>query len=357
MQPLHVLVTLATSVAVSNPFGFIPLDEIVVEAALRRNLGGRETSRVLSPVSRHLITPMLSTEDSQEVERETLAQLSSTLKPARLSMAQRGLHQAVALTRIPLARVSAGLNWHWRASFGVCSSPPVRLGSGIYVLKASTMEWWCVGDEDKLAELLTAVKAIGVCRRQFGWVRDWQVRRSNRDWAIWRSGRLMRSVPHVDVPMDLQGHYWPARWGIRPPYRHPAHQAIVALPPMAGSSMADAPEQQSDTLQWRGLTLHRPTRTLVYSGRRHHLTPTEADLLATLIQAQGQPVWREILLQQSRPQFNMPVGKSAGADHPSKQSAERTLDVYIHRLRLILEHDAHHPGRLVTLRGWGYRLT
>lgn len=265
MRSLHIQAYLATPVAVNNPFGFLPLDEIVVEAALCRNLGRRETARALSPASRQPVMPLLSTDASSEAEREALAQLSANPRMARLSKAQRAIREAVALTLIPLDRTGAGDDWYWRASFSVSKRPPVRLRSGVYVLNVSRLEWWCVGDEDKLTRVLATVQTISVCRRHHGSVREWRVSRSNRDWTVWRSGCLMRSVPYVQVPDDLRQRYWPASWGIRPPYQHPAHQRQVALPPVAGSLMDDAPAQQTDILQWRDLTLRRRERTLEFS--------------------------------------------------------------------------------------------
>jgi DNA-binding winged helix-turn-helix (wHTH) protein len=356
MRSLHIRAYLATPLAVNNPFGFLPLDEIVVEAALRRNLGRRYAARVLSPTSRQPVTPSLTTDASSEAEREALAQLNASPGIARLSKGQRTIRETVALTRIPLDRTGAGDDWYWRASFGFSERGPVRLRSDVHVLNVPRLEWWCVGDEDKLTRLLATVQVIGVCQRHCGSVRAWRVSRSNRDWAVWRSGGLMRSVPYVQVPDDLRQRYWPARWGIRPPYRHPAYQRQVALPPVAGSSMDDAPGQPSDVLEWRDLTLHRRERTIEFSGRRRHLTPTEVEVLATLMQAQGQPVWRQVLLQRLCPPSDATGDRLASTNHSSKR-LEQTLDVYVHRLRVILETDAHHPERLVTLRGWGYRLT
>jgi DNA-binding response OmpR family regulator len=74
------------------------------------------------------------------------------------------------------------------------------------------------------------------------------------------------------------------------------------------------------------------------------------------MQAQGQPVWRQVLLQRLCPPSDAAGDRLASTNHSSKR-LEQTLDVYIHRLRVILETDVHHPERLVTLCGWGYRLT
>ncbi len=349
MQPLHIIATLATPVAVGNPFGFIPLDEIIVEAALRRNVGAMETARALSPMNQFLVTPSLTTDDPHKAESETLAQLSS--KMSRFSRARRAVCEAVALTRIPLARAGAESTWYWRASFSACKSQPTLISRGVHALDAPTLEWWCVGDQDKIASLLTSVNTIGAYRRWHGSVRDWRVNRSNRDWAVWRSARLMRSVPHVDVPTDMRERYLPARWGIRPPYTHPLNQVEVALPPMTDVD-SETREPQSDALQWQDLALNRQTRVLVCRGRELHLTPTEADLLGLLICAHGQPVWRETIIRR--------IWLSDSV-HPSTtswlhRSAERKLDVYIHRLRSYIEHNPHYPTRLITLRGWGFVL-
>lgn len=83
------------------------------------------------------------------------------------------------------------------------------------------------------------------------------------------------------------------------------------------------------------LAVHRPTETL-------SLTPTEADLVRRLLQADGEPVPKDVLLQE--------VWGYSG------KVRSRTVDTTIHRLRAKLELDPGHPQHLITHRGRGIAL-
>ncbi len=333
MRSLHIRVILATPVAVRNPFGFIPFDEIIVEAALRRSLKARSVSDVLSPTNPDLVIPELSTDDSEDAERAALDRLDFRHKaPYPTDKSRRAIREVIVLTRIPLARGGTGSRWYWRASFGVCRTAPAESQRQTYLLMSATLEWWCMGDQDKIESLLAIVHTIGDSRRHAsrGAVRDWQINRANKDWAVWqqRAGLLAqptRSVPYADVPDDLKARHLPAAWGLRPPYRHPANQFQVALPPVVGTTFAQESPGDGD-LRLDGLTLRRQDRVLVCRGQQQHLTPTETELLAILMQARGQPVWRGAITRRLWPQPD----KAAEADSQLSRAAEQSLDVYVH---------------------------
>jgi len=78
------------------------------------------------------------------------------------------------------------------------------------------------------------------------------------------------------------------------------------------------------------------------SGSTLELSPKEFDLLAFLARNRGLVFSREQLLE-----------KVWGYDYAGNS---RTVDVHIRWLRQKIEADASHPGRIVTVRGTGYKL-
>lgn len=83
-------------------------------------------------------------------------------------------------------------------------------------------------------------------------------------------------------------------------------------------------------------------RKLVHADREEELTPTEAELLAYLLQRRGQALERAAILSDL---WGL-----------SDARASRTLDNHVARLRRKLEPDAGQPRHLVTVHGIGYRL-
>jgi hypothetical protein len=68
---LHVSASLSAPTAVDNLFGLIPLDEITIEAALRRSLRAGDVTRLLSPVNPDLVVPSLTIKDETAGNVET----------------------------------------------------------------------------------------------------------------------------------------------------------------------------------------------------------------------------------------------------------------------------------------------
>ena len=100
----------------------------------------------------------------------------------------------------------------------------------VFYKAALRIEWYCVGDRDDVAMLLSAVTHLGKKRSQ-GWgrVSRWEVIPWEEDWAIWREGRLTRGVPWQDVaerggPTNLM------LYGVRPSYYRRENQMPLAMP-------------------------------------------------------------------------------------------------------------------------------
>jgi hypothetical protein len=100
----------------------------------------------------------------------------------------------------------------------------------VYYRSALWVEWYCVADVEMLALLVYMTTHLGKKTSQ-GWGRvlRWEIDPVDKDWSIWRDGRLMRGIPTVDMPRD----YISTRtglYGIRPGYWDKRNQVELALP-------------------------------------------------------------------------------------------------------------------------------
>jgi DNA-binding response OmpR family regulator len=95
---------------------------------------------------------------------------------------------------------------------------------------------------------------------------------------------------------------------------------------------------------WRkgDLEVNSETHTVTRSGNRIELTPTEFELLATLIARPGRVFTRVELLDRLQ-------GQSFAA-------FERAIDVHVKNLRAKIEPDPHEPQYIETVFGVGYRM-
>jgi len=98
----------------------------------------------------------------------------------------------------------------------------------------------------------------------------------------------------------------------------------------------------SEVLHVADITLDRGARTVTVGGRHVRLTPTEFELLATLMAAPGRVFSRAALLE--------------AVQGVSIETMERSIDVHIRNLRTKIEPDASHPRYIETVFGVGYRL-
>lgn len=95
---------------------------------------------------------------------------------------------------------------------------------------------------------------------------------------------------------------------------------------------------------WRvgELEVNSETHTVTRAGTRIELTPTEFELLATLIARPGRVFSRTELLDRLQGQ--------------SFATFERAIDVHIKNLRAKIESDPHEPQYVETVFGIGYRM-
>ncbi len=103
------------------------------------------------------------------------------------------------------------------------------------------------------------------------------------------------------------------------------------------SSTPSAP----DLVRAADVTLDRTSRLVTVGDRRVELTPSEFDLLATLMVSPGRVFSRLELLDRLQ--------------GTAYEGYERTIDVHIRNLRAKIEPDPRHPRYVETVFGVGYR--
>jgi len=97
----------------------------------------------------------------------------------------------------------------------------------------------------------------------------------------------------------------------------------------------------SPRLQQGGIILDRETHSVLVDGREVHLTPSEFDLLAILMDAPGRVFSRLDLLEDLQ--------------GTSFEGVARTIDVHVRNLRTKIESDPANPRYIETVFGIGYR--
>ncbi len=98
---------------------------------------------------------------------------------------------------------------------------------------------------------------------------------------------------------------------------------------------------EQDILRAADITVDRVGRMVVVSDRQVELTPSEFNLLATLMAAPGRTFSRQELLER--------IQKT------TYEGYERTIDVHIRNLRAKIEPEASRPRYVETVYGIGYR--
>ena len=98
---------------------------------------------------------------------------------------------------------------------------------------------------------------------------------------------------------------------------------------------------EADLLRAADIVLDRNGRVVTVGDRQVDLTPSEFDLLATLMAAPGRAFSRLQLLERLQ--------------GTAFEGYERTIDVHIRNLRAKIEPDARNPRYIETVFGVGYR--
>lgn len=115
-------------------------------------------------------------------------------------------------------------------------SPSINLGAGqlkavslkLPTMLASILEWYCVGDPEKILYLLeTHVPAIGKLHNKgLGRVLKWEIEEAEEDKSVSYKGVVTRVMPK-----GFEGTGFEAIATIRPPYHHRSRLVPAILPP------------------------------------------------------------------------------------------------------------------------------
>jgi DNA-binding response OmpR family regulator len=105
------------------------------------------------------------------------------------------------------------------------------------------------------------------------------------------------------------------------------------------------PPEPDRALRYAGLEVDPARRAARLDGRPLDLTAVEFDLLHALVRAEGRVLSRELLIDAVR------------RSETAEDIRDRSIDVYVRRLRSKLEDDVRSPTYILTVRGIGYRLT
>ncbi|GAA3318316.1 hypothetical protein GCM10017710_35940 [Arthrobacter ramosus] len=130
-----------------------------------------------------------------------------------------------------------------------------------------------------------------------------------------------------------------------------ARVAAMMRRPRSGATAihpSEAPSSQR-TFRHNGLAFNYATRTVSIDGQDVRLTPTEFDLLYTLLEAGRTVLSKADLVRRLR---NEPYD----VGNYTSDADERSVEVHIGNLRRKLGDDAQNPRWLQTVRGVGYRL-
>ncbi len=104
---------------------------------------------------------------------------------------------------------------------------------------------------------------------------------------------------------------------------------------------SEAAKAPSDVIRVGDVELIVSTMELTIAGRRIELTPTEFQLLATMVRQPGRVFSRAQLLN--------------AVHGDALEAFERAIDAHIKNLRRKIEPDPHNPQYLLTVFGVGYR--
>lgn len=98
-----------------------------------------------------------------------------------------------------------------------------------YDREMQSIHWFCVGDANKISELILNVTHLGKKRSQgCGQVHKWEVLPFEYDWHLWRGDSLARPMPvnMIEPPQSINM----MQWGWRPPIWLAANKSMCFMP-------------------------------------------------------------------------------------------------------------------------------
>lgn len=126
------------------------------------------------------------------------------------------------------------LNWGKRkAKWETSQNAEKSYDLPLYCINATTLSWYVVGEKQELERLLSQCLYLGK-KRSYGngQVNAWEVIPTEKDYHLFKDGKLMRPMPYSLIApfLDLKVKYDLLHWGWKPPVFLPQNQALCAVP-------------------------------------------------------------------------------------------------------------------------------
>ena len=100
----------------------------------------------------------------------------------------------------------------------------------------------------------------------------------------------------------------------------------------------------------RGLTVDIQSREVLVDGQIVNLSPKEYNVLEYLCRHRGQACSKDEIAVVGWPEYNGGIGSEAPV-------GDQDLEQLIRRLRRRIEKDPGNPRYIITMKGYGYRLS
>jgi len=102
----------------------------------------------------------------------------------------------------------------------------------LFLRLTNRIDWFCVGDKEKIENLLELVTGLGKKRSHgFGQVSLWEVTEIENDWSLVKDDELMKPVPSIVFKeLGITKFYNVLRWGWKPPIWLPENKALCMMP-------------------------------------------------------------------------------------------------------------------------------
>ncbi|WP_336645818.1 response regulator transcription factor [Microbacterium sp. USHLN186] len=126
--------------------------------------------------------------------------------------------------------------------------------------------------------------------------------------------------------------------------------AVAARNPGADAAIVAIGDGNAEWISHRDLSLDLATHTVLVAQREVELTPTEFDLLATLLESKRRVRSKSDLALVLR-------GEAFGSSYYVGEPDKRAIEAHIANLRRKLGDSSSEPNYIETVRGVGYRLT
>ena len=121
-----------------------------------------------------------------------------------------------------------------KPKFSTSEGPEKSYDLPLFLRLTSRIDWFAVGDRDRIQSLLNDVHGIGKKRSHgYGQVVRWEVHEIDDDWSIVKDGQLMKPIPlEIFKTFGLNFFHDLANWGYVPPAWLPGNKTLCVMPRM-----------------------------------------------------------------------------------------------------------------------------